>query len=1040
MILQSINLHNFMSYADAYLDLNSINVACLSGSNGAGKSALLDATTWAIWEKGRASSDELIRLGQKEMWVELIFSHEGNTYRIRRSRQRTPSRSGNKANSKGSIDLQMLIPESGQLSSNNPNKNGHNGQDSHIIQFSPNNNGKNWKSLTASSITETQDKILQLLRMDYQTFINSAYLRQGAADQFARETPMKRKEILGEILSLSYFDRLQERCKERLKPLKEKCEFLNGLLSRLPEIEAQITLLESEQAILQTNLNNHRDTKEKLDADLAKLLRKEHDLNSWQDKQSSMQIQLQNLDSEIKHLNAQKDELHHRLNKLNSLVSNKVALEFEFAEYEATSSSLKDLEEKSFTAQSLEKQKIELRSKLSAQRGQLELELKQAQKELVDRSERKAKLIQDTHNREAIISEFQQYQDLINQEIYLSKQQETYAQFKQRIAELQTIIDEAQIRLSTEIEQKKDQLSQLKSLIISQDLLVKQKSDLEVKEMELDNKEKEFQYVSEKGQEIKAKIESLSQQINDKITCQQEYNNKIEELNKAADATICPLCSAEIVDRAAVIDRYKNHIKQIENEIISFQLEQEKLEKERNILRARYADLSTELNQRKALDMQKGQLNEKHRAVKEAQENQNKLAVEIESLEKQKEQNDYAIVQRTSLVKLSGELTELKFDPALYSSIQAQIRSQRGIDTRYHQLQKDLNEISKTDAALPELIKTIDASRIILAEESYGSETRSAITEIDKEWQQLNYDNVKHAELRDKLSILLPKVDEYKDLKRALNEIPIAEKNLNDTETWLLTKSAQQAELTKSYALASTSVSELSNLETEISNLKLQVKESQNILEALLQEEAKISANLESAKKELESFKDKNKELIDTRQAAEDFAYLAECFGKKGIQAIVIENAIPEIEMDANRLLSRLTDNKMHIGLITQQKNKSGNISETLDIVISDEIGTRNYELYSGGEAFKVNFAIRVALSRLLARRAGAKLETLIIDEGFGSQDDYSRDKLVKAIRSIQPDFARILVITHFADVKEMFPTHIQINKLSGISQIELIN
>lgn len=130
----------------------------------------------------------------------------------------------------------------------------------------------------------------------------------------------------------------------------------------------------------------------------------------------------------------------------------------------------------------------------------------------------------------------------------------------------------------------------------------------------------------------------------------------------------------------------------------------------------------------------------------------------------------------------------------------------------------------------------------------------------------------------------------------------------------------------------------------------------------------------------------------------------------------------------------------MHVALITQQKNKSGSITETLDIVVGDDIGTRSYELYSGGEAFKVNFAIRVALSRLLARRAGAKLETLIIDEGFGSQDDYSRDKLVKAIRSIQPDFARILVITHFADVKEMFPAHILINKSGGTSQIELIN
>ena len=220
----------------------------------------------------------------------------------------------------------------------------------------------------------------------------------------------------------------------------------------------------------------------------------------------------------------------------------------------------------------------------------------------------------------------------------------------------------------------------------------------------------------------------------------------------------------------------------------------------------------------------------------------------------------------------------------------------------------------------------------------------------------------------------------------------------------------------------------------------MQVIDNQKNYESILHEQAEISASLSIIKKENESLKDKNNELIETQTTLEDFTYLAECFGKKGIQAIVIENAIPEIEMDANRILSRLTDNKMHVGLITQQKNKSGNVSETLDIVISDDIGTRNYELYSGGEAFKVNFAIRVALSRLLARRAGAKLETLIIDEGFGSQDDASRDKLVKAIRSIQPDFARILVITHFADVKEMFPAHIQITKNNGISEIALIN
>ena len=62
--------------------------------------------------------------------------------------------------------------------------------------------------------------------------------------------------------------------------------------------------------------------------------------------------------------------------------------------------------------------------------------------------------------------------------------------------------------------------------------------------------------------------------------------------------------------------------------------------------------------------------------------------------------------------------------------------------------------------------------------------------------------------------------------------------------------------------------------------------------------------------------------------------------------------------------------------------------------------------MYSGGEAFRINFAIRIALSKLLARRAGAQLRTLFIDEGFGSQDaDGTRPSSCDAINKIQSDF-----------------------------------
>ena len=102
---------------------------------------------------------------------------------------------------------------------------------------------------------------------------------------------------------------------------------------------------------------------------------------------------------------------------------------------------------------------------------------------------------------------------------------------------------------------------------------------------------------------------------------------------------------------------------------------------------------------------------------------------------------------------------------------------------------------------------------------------------------------------------------------------------------------------------------------------------------------------------------------------------------------------------------------------------------ETLDIRISDDLGTRDYEMYSGGEKFRVDFALRIALSRLLAARSGATLPTLIIDEGFGTQDEEGRDRLVEAITTISDDFRLILLVTHIEELRERFDRRIEVTK-----------
>jgi exonuclease SbcC len=126
-----------------------------------------------------------------------------------------------------------------------------------------------------------------------------------------------------------------------------------------------------------------------------------------------------------------------------------------------------------------------------------------------------------------------------------------------------------------------------------------------------------------------------------------------------------------------------------------------------------------------------------------------------------------------------------------------------------------------------------------------------------------------------------------------------------------------------------------------------------------------------------------------------------------------------------------MTDNRMHLKLETQRERRTGRGDpiETLEIHVSDELGPRSYEMYSGGEAFRVNLALRIGLSRILAHRMGAPLPTLFIDEGFGTQDASGRERILDVIGAIQDDFDKIIVITHLDELKDAFPVRIEVQK-----------
>jgi exonuclease SbcC len=113
-----------------------------------------------------------------------------------------------------------------------------------------------------------------------------------------------------------------------------------------------------------------------------------------------------------------------------------------------------------------------------------------------------------------------------------------------------------------------------------------------------------------------------------------------------------------------------------------------------------------------------------------------------------------------------------------------------------------------------------------------------------------------------------------------------------------------------------------------------------------------------------------------------------------------------------------------------KRPTKAGKEKDTFDVLVHHGGGLpRDFAMFSGGEAFRIAFAVRLAMSKLLVRRAGAQLETLVIDEGFGTQDPEGRERLIEAINLARREFGKVLVITHLDELKDAFATQIRVTK-----------
>ena len=856
MIPVKLRVRNFLPYkGDATtLSFTSIHTACISGDNGAGKSSVIDAITWALWGKSRAKNDDdLIHQGENEAEVELYFSAGGQLYRVIRRHARPK---GRRASGQSSLELHLCGDEG-------------------------------FLAMTAERIRQTEDRIKSILHMDYDTFINSAYLRQGNADEFTKQEPAKRKEVLTNILGLEIYNNYEERAKENIKVAQQH------------KLQIATSISEIENKLIQ---------KPALETELAQAAKHYQDIFT----------DISTIESKLKQLRYEEQQLVSLKARLDQLDT-------------AINRNTEDLQRKTEKYQACQQRIMDYKALIEG-RAEIESSYQRLQKATEQCEEMNQLMRQIVHLRE----ECKPYEAKCNE-------------YKNDLQSECRIID-------GNIQEYEKKAAQIPALHSEQLELTQKRQALMQTESELANCRQSLHDREATLSRLYEAVEHAQQDI-------KEIEDKQSLLTKSESKTVCPLCESDLSDGQLELvhnkyssdKAFKLHsidennkaaaelITRLKTEKASFSLKEDLFKK----------GLS-------ALDRQEERISQALKEAVEANERINSGRAKLEILSQKLASQDYAHTEREELVRIEATIAALSYNEIRHDELQKEKQLLHGSEKRKHEL----------DEAVIRLQHEIESIS------TYASEIAIIRT------QQIQDEQI------------------HQQLTQQLMAWPELQQSLLQTENCF-----QQQ--TKEHQATHGKVIVLKEKLAQLTDMEVYIAERRREL-ALIAEKESL------------------------------FKQLAQVFGKKGIQAMLIESALPEIEAEANNLLGRMTNGRMTLTFETQQATKKGNIAETLDIRIADELGTRNYEMFSGGEGFRIDFAVRIALSRLLARRAGAPLPTLIIDEGFGTQDADGIGKLKEAINSIQGDFQKILVITHIDELKESFPVRINVVKTAEGSRIEI--
>ncbi|PZV18277.1 MAG: hypothetical protein DCF20_04295 [Pseudanabaena sp.] len=982
------------------LDFTSLDLFAITGATGAGKTSLLDAITFALYDKVANkpnSSKELVSQGATQLKVELRFEMRQTEYRVLRT-----WRNRGKTDEKKFLFDQLIDGE--------------------------------WERC------DRAQKVEDIIGMDFETFTRVIILPQGQFDEFLKGEAGKRREILRQLAGFQIFEQMRKEASDRTSRFKAEREGLDKVLEgmqapTIEEVNAQQTELENLEVAIP-----ELDVKAK---NCRKLLEAEERLFSQIQQYSEFSVKLEQLQQNAPKIQAL--EIQFRNAQLaNSIVgtwtilqTTRKRVENAIADLANTNNQLelakfdlnnqRQIFEQSRTDQIESQSHIEsqerslaLAESLYPQQQQCAAELEHANKNALERSQQLDKATKTAKQAELELQSSTQQLQKIETAIANSHNDPQRLENLRQVAEplaQQQMLQDGLVKLRQKSSQLQTESSNLTLLLDkSKQAIAKAENEFQIASIALNNAEASNLQALQSSH-----VSALRAELHDGDNCPVCNNLYVVE-------GLPEILSIELIDT----DALKKHRDVSERQLAKLREDRAKLEAN---LESSQLQLQSQTQEIVELETEVAKFQEQIDRILQTAWTAADILRDRQELERQElayqklinEQKEIAIACRNAESKLNISQENLQL---------AQTEFQKAEQEKAHR-QSQLQEISQR---LQEITAGKSYESLLQSILQAKSELSDRIQTIEKSYQKARETFAKREEAATKA--------------QENHDIPIAErtqqetnwsselKYINFTESEFLTAQTtrsqmeswqkeieiyqrQEQDLTTRRQMFAEAIADQHTDEIAIANLRADLLQIEQDLQLASESRATIKAWLEQAQQRRQESQELEQRKIALQSQEQIYHTLSKDLQSNKFQEYILDSLQQELANRASVLLQQLSEDRYILQI------------ESGDYWVSDNWNggeKRRIRTLSGGETFAASLSMALALSEKLSM--GIELGSLFLDEGFGTLDSETLESVTQILESLRKQDRLIGVITHIQSLAERLPTQIHVRKSINGSEL----